>query len=417
VSDAPSVSPSAYGLFFRRALRVDLDPIQVLPDEVAALDVERVHGSSDAMGDMLLWRRAALFVAFVLQVPPTLVHLVKSFVDLGKTGTGNDIAGLELLVVFANVALVAALWVAFTRWARWSSSRKVLYWAWLVAFTLPFVIALVPYRAVLGAGGAGGAGIGLLAGFGVMVQLGPKVLALLPGLLRSAIVTKVMFPSSPTPGVTVMLGAPFYLLLLFVLLLLPYQLAGGGLMAPALILLMAAPLFMWRAGRALARPRAKDDVVAIVRALKTTTLVTNVLGGLFLLIGLVDVMGDIKLSALDAILPLLQVVANVFTLSIVGVDTLLTALMRAHVAARDDLHQAGLATYTHEMAAFVEAAELAGVSAQPVVVRDPLPPEPMVSKTKPVVPLRPAPHAPAAAPAPPDASEPLGETQPGGPKQ
>ncbi|MCC6625307.1 MAG: hypothetical protein IT385_28930 [Deltaproteobacteria bacterium] len=442
---SPEGAPGELGqkikLLFKRAFRTDLDPIQLLPDEHVPIEVERVHGDSEPLRRVLLWRRAALLVALLFQIPPTFVSMIKTFIALGEQGGANDLEGVLILPLFANIALIVAMFVAYKRWDRWVRSRKILYWAWVIAFVGPFLLWLIPLRAVQGGGGQAVL-VGFVAGLFVIIDLGPKVLALIPALMRSAIVTKTVLPQSQTPGWIMLLAAPFYLMLLYMLLLTPYQLAGGSFFAPALILLMASPVFMWRAGKQLARPSDLESVTASVRSLRVTTLITNALGGLFLFIGLIDVFGELKaFGPLDTILPLIQMVANVFLLSIVGLDLMLPTLARNHLAQKSPEHAEAWVALESELDAIAAATDVEPppsehvapppkpvATPKPVAAPKPAAPKPVAAKPpapagpKPLAPIKPPPPR-VAAPAPkPEAApsidpndDPLASTQPGGP--
>ena len=57
--------------------------------------------------------------------------------------------------------------------------------------------------------------------------LGPKIISLMPGLIRASIVTKLQFPGTTAPGWLMMLAAPLYALFAYIIVLLPYQITGS----------------------------------------------------------------------------------------------------------------------------------------------------------------------------------------------
>ena len=69
--------------------------------------------------------------------------------------------------------------------------------------------------------------VGLAFGVQSLLALGPKVISLMPGLIRASIVTKLLFPGTTAPGWLMMLAAPFYALFAYIIVLLPYQLTGS----------------------------------------------------------------------------------------------------------------------------------------------------------------------------------------------
>lgn len=352
--------PSPVGIWFKRAFSASLDPGVLLPDEKSALEVEQVHAGSPILERILLWRRAALFVGLCFLGPAILLQIINTFVAMGKEGPEGEIAGLQFFVVLANVGLGLAVFSAFRRWDRWLASRRILFWTWVIAFTVPFLVALVPYSSFfrgIFAGAEQLAAVGSLGALSAIVHLAPKALSLVPGLLRAAMVTKALFPGASAPGWLILMGTPFYMLLLFIVLLMPYQVAGGGLMALAVFAFLGAPVFLIRAGRRLAAPLEAEEAQQIIRTTKTATLILNSAGALFLIIGLIDIISAAKLSPFDTFVPLVQVLANVFVLSVIGTDATISALMRAHVS-RETPEQAALRfVYDDQMSSLIRAQE------------------------------------------------------------
>lgn len=355
---AERAPPGSFKVLFKRAFSADLDPGTLLPDEVSALEVERIHGGSEPLKRVLLWRRGAILVALVFLIPSTFVHLIRDFVAMGQGGFQGHVAGLTLVGTLASIGLCIGAYFAFKRWDQWARSRKVLLWTWLIAFLAPFVMALVPYSVF------GGGLEERLGGFLAVLTLAPKALSLVPGLLRAALTTKTMFPGSPTPGWLILLGTPFYMLLLLVVMLTPYHLAGGGLVALALFCFLGAPLFLIRAGRRLATPAEIGPTLETIRTTRMATMALNGAGGLFLFIGLIDIVSTLHMNPLDAVTPLFAIVANVFVLGVIGVDTMLVALTRAHVPHESAEAARARQAYLREMNAFIAAAS----EAQPDVV-------------------------------------------------
>lgn len=349
-------------LWFRRAMRTDLQPIALLPDERVVFEVENLHQGSDPLMRVMAWRRAALFVAALFLAVPTVVHLIKSLIDLGS---GADaFTALGLLITLSSVALAVGVWIAHRTWDQLARSRRILFSFWLVAFVVPFAVCLFPVRA--GREGAEAVAMGVAGALSAVILLAPKVLSLVPGLIRAALATKALFPGSPAPGWLITLGAPLYLMLLFLVMQMPYQLAGGGFMALALIALMAAPIVLWFNGRVLARPSTLDEALVHIRKVRMLMLVLNAVGGVFLFIGLIDMVASIQgLSVLDTFLPLLSVIANVFVLAVVGLDLTMKGLQRAHFVASDPETHALREAHTQDMDAFIVAIEASQADATP----------------------------------------------------
>ena len=135
-------------------------------------------------------------------------------------------------------------------WAQWKRQRRILFFAWGLYFLAPFVVYLFPFRTVitnweqmLEASKIGQVSlatkhnlklvVGLAFGLNALLALGPKIISLMPGLIRASIVTKLLFPGTSAPGWLMMLAAPFYALFAYIIVLVPYQVTGSGSSSPA----------------------------------------------------------------------------------------------------------------------------------------------------------------------------------------
>lgn len=353
-SDAP---PNQYTTLFKRAFSTDVTTGTILPDEAAAFEVENIHAGSEPLKRLLLWRRGALLAALVFLLPTTLIHFIRDIVSMSGSGA-NTLSGLYLMITFANIGLCVGVIVAYRSWDRLQRSRRILFWTWIIAFVIPFLVALFPLRSFARDHGIMGAQevlVGIMGAMNAVIGLAPKALSLVPGLLRAALTSKALFPGSSTPGWLILLGTPYYLLLLFVVMLMPYQIAGGGLMALALFCFLGAPIFLIRSGRILARPSEPEAALSTIRQTRVATNILNGAGGLFLFIGLIDLVSTMKLNPLDAVVPILGIVANVFVLGIIGVDVTLTAMTRAHISHETPEQTAARQRFNASMEEFIVA--------------------------------------------------------------
>ena len=329
------------GAHVRRALRVDLDPGELLDDERAVLATVP-GGAAGAFGRLLLWRRSMLYLGLFVFLPSLLVDTVATIVDLaadnGFGGLPVDrdsvgvLGGLRFLVLCVNVALAFGVYAAYRRWTDWYRSRRVLLTLWALAFLAPFAVALFPLRSVAGGNAQIAMLFGLLGALEHVLGLAPKVLALIPGVLRAAVNAKLLFPRATAPGWLISLVSPFYLLLLFVIMMLPYQLSGSPLIVLAILAFLLAPVWLWRSGALLARPTDFDTALALVRRTRGVSMMLNGAGALFLVLGVVT--SDMSVNALDVLKLLLGVAANVFILSVVAMDLLCGAMIRAEQLGR-----------------------------------------------------------------------------------
>ncbi|MCB9733672.1 MAG: hypothetical protein H6745_13815 [Deltaproteobacteria bacterium] len=324
-----------------RAFHSDLEPVEVLPDEVGPLSRDNVHGGSEPLRRVLLWRRAALLVAFLFQIPPLIVRIINAGVALGENG--QDIAaGLEFFLVLLELGVLVAIYAAMRRWASWHRSRRVLLWTWAASFLAPFLFSLVPLRSVYAPNADGPQGLifGAFLGVAVFIQLAPKVLALIPGILRAAIIAKAAFPMSSMPGRVIQIAAPFDSLLMFVVLILPYQMTGGGWMVPAILLLTLAPIFFYVGGKRLAKPHTLELALKDIGWTRRGAIAGNLLGGLCLVVGLMVTVGSVEFNGShligfgDIFLAVFTLIAEIFRLEVIGIDIMLGAMVGLHEGRR-----------------------------------------------------------------------------------
>ncbi|MFT7579875.1 MAG: hypothetical protein ACI9MR_001542, partial [Myxococcota bacterium] len=279
---------TSFPVHLRRATRIDLRLEPLLPDETDAFEARAASGlpDSEPLRRLLLWRRSMVYIALMFLMPTVTLEAIDTIIVIGENPALGALGGLQFLVVLCNIGLCVAL---FSTWARWddlASSRKRLFWGWLIAFTAPFLIALFPLRSLAAGGPQQALALGLVGSISMMTTLAPKAVSLIPGLLRAAVVTKVLFPGSTAPGWLIMTVAPLYVLLVFVVLLIPYQIGGSAFLLLGLLAFVAAPVFLWRVAGKLAQPMSSEEALSTIKTTRAITLVFNAAGGLFLFIGL-----------------------------------------------------------------------------------------------------------------------------------
>ncbi|PKN57592.1 MAG: hypothetical protein CVU56_10170 [Deltaproteobacteria bacterium HGW-Deltaproteobacteria-14] len=328
------------GQHLRRALSVEMDPGEPLADEVAL--VAGLGGVGGTYARLLLWRRSMLYLGFFVLLPSLLIDSISAIIQLADNDVGGIavdkdsvavLGGLGFLVVCLNAVMAFGVYSAFRRWSDWGASRKVLLITWVIAFLAPFAVALFPMRSVAGGNAQAAIIFGLLGALNHVVALAPKVLALIPGLLRAAVSAKVLFPQTSAPGWLVTLASPFYLLLLFVIMMLPYQLTGSPLLMLAMLCFLLGPVWLWRSGTALARPTRPEETVALVKKTRGVSIALNGAGAVLLLIGVLT--AGIGIDALSVFKALIGIAANVLILSVVAIDVLIGGMSRARTIARE----------------------------------------------------------------------------------
>jgi hypothetical protein len=335
-----------------RAIRLRIEPDEITHNERMAL-LEKGVTDPNLMA-FLGWRRSVLvLVAFAL-IPLTLLRFIDAANDKWP-------GGLKMIVIVPALAegfLCVICWMQLRNWTKWAQQRRALFIAWLVFMAAPFLVFLIPMDGIIegivrdqmaaqggGFGDFGGAdprvaqvAIALKAGLSIyaLMTLAPKAVSLLAGTMRAGIVTKMLFPGTAGPGWIVVFSAPLYTLMVFTLLIVPYQMTGSGWYIAAMIALAAAQVALGRAGYALTKPATHDEAVGIVGKARATYLISMGLFGLFLMIALGSLAK--QLGVLSIITFVLSFEVNVLLLTLIGSDLVITNLDRARGAGQGATH-------------------------------------------------------------------------------
>ncbi len=208
-------------------------------------------------------------------IPLTVFRFLESF-----DGPPMPLAGriFVLLPAFAETAFCVVMFDQLNNWAQWKKQRTIMFITWVLYFAAPFVVYLYPFRtafddttyaaqatAVMGGIQLGfnyrtfHMVVGLAFGVQALLALGPKVISLMPGLIRASIVTKLQFPGTTAPGWLMMLAAPFYALFAYIIVLLPYQITGSWEFVVGNTGILAAQVFIGASGRRLTVPLSMQE--------------------------------------------------------------------------------------------------------------------------------------------------------------
>ncbi len=313
-----------------RAFRLQIDGEPSITDR-AALDAAGI--GEPLLRAFLSWRRSLLLIAMVALAPVVLLRLIEVLAADRVPGT---LRALALMPVATEAVLVAVLWTQLRHWTSWQTQRRVILRWWVVSFAAPFAVFLYPIdRAAaelvpsqLGAAASGS--LGPMLGAAYLVQavmvLGPKLMALPPGLMRGAVLTKLLLPGTSAPGWLVAIVAPVYAVLAYLLLLVPYQLTGSGYFLLALLGIAGAQLLLTRAGLRLARPSSSTEAQLAVTSFRATHLAALGAGLLFLLVALARLSDLMSVPWLAVFSMLLSLGANLLLATLVGTDLLISSL-------------------------------------------------------------------------------------------
>ncbi len=358
----------------KRAFRLRIDPSEVLPQERETLLAASPPISDPNLQAFLAWRRSVLFLVVVCLVPLTVIGLYEA---IAFHDYAWEIQLVKVAPAVAEAIFLAICWSQTRRWASWRRQRRILFYGWALFMFTPFVAFAVPLREVFEniaretstkeawlAMGVSGAYKKTLQPFVfamlAMLQLAPKVISLMPGLIRSSLVIKLLFPGSSTPGWLIAAAAPLYALFVYAILVVPYQFTGDGwFMVGILCVVLGQAALAWT-GFQLARPLSEADALAAIKRVRMYYLMLMIMAAAFIVIALGGLTKLLDLRWTSVVTTVLKFETNVLILTMIGADLVITNLDKARVytAGRDDIEEQAEA----KIAAFVG---LGGSSPEP----------------------------------------------------
>lgn len=243
-------------------------------------DVPRIYAS---------WRRRTLVGAIVASAVGLGLHGPTGEVrfDFGgerpPIGMLIGVAALVIGVVGPGLAGTCCALAAILRWRRLRASSRWTRAAWIVWVLGPLPVLLVPVSFAFGLEPESSWKTSAHQVRQLLVVTTPALFALLPGILRSALVLERFLPESRAPGQITLLAAPVctvaYLLPLAALAQLAFQ---WGLYL-GLLLLAASPLVPLMAARRLLRRDTPARARRLVRAIVAAQGVLVALGAALLI--------------------------------------------------------------------------------------------------------------------------------------
>jgi hypothetical protein len=351
VPDLPPPTPTAQDetltrrfvfISLKRAFRLDIHTDEVLPTERAHLEATAGHIQNPEQQAFLAWRRSVLLLVALMFIPLSISRFLESF-----DGPPMPLVGriFVLLPALAEIVLCIVMFDQLKNWAQWKRQRSILFVGWLLYFAAPFVVYLYPFRtafddsmvneqaaAALGTVPLGinrnnvHMAIGLVFGVQALLALGPKVISLMPGLIRASIVTKLQFPGTTAPGWLMMLAAPFYALFAFIIMLLPYQITGSWEFVVGNAGVLAAQVFIGASGRRLTVPLTMQESNARIHKNWLAYIAILVVSAGFMVYGLYTFITMLHLGVVRIITSVLAVASNVLLDTLVGTDAIVSAM-------------------------------------------------------------------------------------------
>jgi hypothetical protein len=287
-----------------------------------------------------------LFLVACALIPLTLIGLYN-----GLSGRLPDaIRFVKLAPAVAEALFLVIAWTQLKNWAHWRRQRRWLFWGWLLFLITPFIVFVYPLRTIIDELPRTKAGLlaqkDTLLAMGVdgvkqrvlmpfvfsmiaMLQLAPKAISLMPGLVRASMVVKLLFPGSSAPGWLIAMAAPMYALLAYVILIIPYQFTGDGRFITGILLVVVGQGVLARAGFRLARPMSEDEAVRAIKYARKVYLVTMLLSAVLIVAALYGLVTQLRLRITDVVLTVLKFESNVLMLTLIGADLVVTNLDRA----------------------------------------------------------------------------------------
>jgi hypothetical protein len=324
----------------KRAFRLRIEPTEVLPAERAALESAYPPIVDPNLQAFLAWRRSVLFLVACALIPLTVI----GFLDGLLVGQATPIRVVKLAPVIAEGLFLAICWSQLRHWAYWRRQRRMLMFGWFLFMGTPFIVFLYPLRTVfegqinaediraLNLGAISRSLLPFKITMIAMLQLAPKAISLMPGLVRASLVIKLLFPGSTAPGWLIVVAAPIYALLAYVILIVPYQFTGSGWFIGGVLGIIAGQVLLARSGFALATPMSEAEALYKIKRVRKFYLITMISSAVLIVIALGSLVAQLKLHPLDVILSVLKFEANVLILTLIGADLVITNLDKARTA-------------------------------------------------------------------------------------
>ena len=326
----------------KRAFRLRIEPSEVLPSEREVLEDATPPILDANLQAFLAWRRSVLFL-----VACSLVFLTSlGLIDALAVKMATPIRFIKLTPVIAEGLFAYICWMQLRRWANWRKQRRMLMLGWVLFMATPFVVMVYPLRTMvddvkLPTHAADLVALGLegdlynrtIMPFKVsmlaMLQLAPKAISLMPGLVRASLVIKLLFPGSSAPGWLMVVAAPLYALIAYVILIVPYQFTGSGWFILGIIGIVTGQFLLARAGFGLARPMSEQEAVTAITRVRKIYISIMIGSLVMIIVALGSLVKMLNLHAFDVITSILKFETNVLILTMIGADVVITNLDRA----------------------------------------------------------------------------------------
>ncbi|MCX5746024.1 MAG: hypothetical protein NT062_26395 [Proteobacteria bacterium] len=325
----------------KRAFRLQIKDKEVLESERITLEASTAHVTDKGHQAFLAWRRSVLLLVAIMFVPLTVFRFIEVF-DGPTIPTAGRV--FVMFPAFAELAFCLVMFAQLKNWANWRRQRRFLFVAWALYFLAPFVVYIYPFRDAfdswVSAKNAAMLGdlqfgftrakmhmvVGLVFGVQALLALGPKVISLMPGLIRASVVTKLLFPGTTAPGWLMMLAAPFYALFAYIIVLLPYQVTGSWQFVVGNLGIIVAQIFIAISGRRLTVPLTADESARRIAKTWMAYILIMVTGAVFMVYGLYDFITQLNLGFVRVVTGVLSLISNILLDTLIGTDAIIAAM-------------------------------------------------------------------------------------------
>ncbi|HEY0190234.1 MAG TPA: hypothetical protein VGC42_03880 [Kofleriaceae bacterium] len=336
-----SLSRHFLGISMRRAYRLHIRTDEVLPSERNSLESQARHITNPEHQAFLAWRRSVLLLVAMMFVPLTIFRIFETFDGYHLPLLAR---AFQLLPALAEGAFCIIAFDQLRNWAQWKQQRRILFIAWAIYFIAPFLVYAYPYRSAFDSYYASlqhaevfgiklnanirtiHTVVGLAFGVQALFALGPKIISLMPGLIRASIVTKLLFPGTTAPGWLMMLAAPLYALFAYIIVLLPYQITGSWEFVIGNLGVLGAQIYIGFSGRRLTVPLSTEESHHRIHKAWLLYIGILVVSAGFMAYGLYDFISQVHWGPVRVVTGILTVVSNVLLDTLVGTDAIVSAM-------------------------------------------------------------------------------------------
>jgi hypothetical protein len=339
---AETISRTFLGISLKRAYRLNIAADEVLPAERAHLESRAAHITDPDQQAFLAWRRSVLLLVAMMFVPLCVFRFLEAFDGPPIPAAGR---AFVLLPAIAEAIFCLVMFDQLKHWAEWKRQRRVMFYAWCIYFIAPFIVYAYPFRtafdhSVAAAKAAAEIGgihlnpslqtvhifVGLAFGVQALLALGPKIISLMPGVIRASIVSKLLFPGATAPGWLMMLAAPIYALFAYIIVLLPYQVTGSWQFVAGNAGILVAQVYIGFCGRRLTVPLSQHEAHQRIHKAWLAYIGILVVSASFMVYGLYDFLTQLHFGVVRVITSVLAVVSNVLLDTLVGTDAIVAAM-------------------------------------------------------------------------------------------